>query len=249
MKNVKLTISYDGTDLLGWQKNSKGASVEGILHPLIEKILQEKVQLQAASRTDAGVHAHMQVVNFVTQKKELDLGQFKYSLNQLIGSNISILQADFAHSGFHPTLDCKEKEYHYYISQKEYCLPEHRLYSWHVYPIDKLDEMKQASKYFIGTKDFSCLCNHKAYMPYENYVRDLYSIDILEVNNKSQLLIKVRGKSFLYKMVRNLVGTLVYVGLGKIKLDDVPSIIESRDRKQAGITAPAKGLFLHSITY
>jgi tRNA pseudouridine38-40 synthase len=248
VKNIRLLISYDGTAFQGWQKSSAGPSIEESLQTPLEMIFQQKIILQAASRTDAGVHAHGQVVNFICDRDILDLGQLQYSLNKLLCSDIAVLEAVEAPIAFHPTLDCKEKEYHYYISFGLAPSPEHRLYSWHCHPLNHLTDMRKAAVHFVGNHDFSAFCNHRFHMQYEDYIREVYALDIEEIEGE-RLLIKVRGKNFLYRMVRNIVGTLAYVGMGKIPLAEVASIIVSGDRKRAGITAPAQGLFLHHVFY
>ena len=115
MKNIKLTIAYDGGSFLGWQKTKEGPSIEASLQYILEQILQEPINLQAASRTDAGVHADGQIVNFLTRKTDLNLKNLCVSLNSLLPNAIAVLDAQFMPTDFHPTLDCKGKEYHYGI--------------------------------------------------------------------------------------------------------------------------------------
>lgn len=242
-----MTVAYDGTAFLGWQKTKMGISIEESLQSALEQILQEPISLQAASRTDAGVHAHGQVVNFLT-KKEWDLSKLQTSLNSLLPKEIAVWQVENANNTFHPTLDCKGKEYHYWICTGPVQMPQHRLYSWHYpYCLD-LHAMHQALRSLIGQHDFSAFCNEKNNESYEHYIREIHAIDIEQIA-ENRLCIKITGRHFLYKMVRNIVGTLAYVGRGKMAAEDIPRILLQRDRTQAGMTAPAHGLALFQVFY
>lgn len=250
MHNIKLVIAYDGTAYLGWQKTPTGPSIEAALQNVLEKILQHEVALQAASRTDAGVHAVGQVVNFLTlhPPQKFGLDKLKISLNSLLPKDISVLSVEEASPHFHPTLDCKGKEYCYYVCWDHSQLPHQRLYSWHYPHSLSLEKMMESIPYLIGNRDFSAFCNHKKNASYKDFCRDLTAIEIIE-NGPKNLCFRISGNHFLYKMVRNLVGTLVYIGRGKINKDDLPIILESGDRTLAGVTAPAYGLFLNAIYY
>lgn len=248
MPSIKLTVAYDGGGYLGWQKTSMGPSIEQALEEVIAQILQENNPLQAASRTDAGVHAKGQIVNFTTQKLIHDLNKFKVSLNCLLPKDIAIMKVEEVPIDFHPTLDCTGKEYHYMICNAQAQMPHYRHFSWH-YP-HKLDinAMREAVPTLIGEKDFSTFCNFKKNSSYAHYVRRIESINILEIE-EDRLRIEINGNNFLYKMVRNLVGTLVYIGCGKIPIDQLKDIVNSHDRTKAGMTAPAHGLCLNRIFY
>lgn len=246
--NIKLGLAYDGNAYLGWQKTSAGPSIENTLQTTLEQILQEKISLQAASRTDAGVHARGQVVNFHTHKLHLDLYLLKQALNRTLPSDIVILDIVEVPHEFHPTLSAKGKEYHYFICNDTVQLPQHRFYSWHYpYPLD-LDKMCLAAQFLIGKHNFSAFCNTKNNEVYSSYVREITDIIIVPLPDK-RLCIKVSGVNFLYKMVRNIVGTLLYVGSGKLTVEAIPVIVKSQNRTEAGITAPAHGLVLHQVFY
>jgi len=245
--NVKMIIAYDGTCYLGWQKTRMGMSIEEVLQECLEKILQEKISLQAASRTDAGVHAEGQVVNFFTTKK-ISNERLKLSLNSLLPKDIAILHVENASADFHPTLDCIGKEYHYHLCFGSVQYPRHRFYSWHFPQELNADNMRQAAASLIGEHDFSAFCNFKKNAAYSNYIRQIQDIEILELPQK-RLCIKIRGNHFLYKMARNIAGTLVYVGCGKLSLEDLPEILGSKKRTLAGMTAPAHGLALHKVLF
>lgn len=245
MRNIKLLLAYDGTSYLGWQKTKEGRSIEEELEKALEQILQHSVYLQAASRTDAGVHAYGQVVNFLTPHIP---DKLQHRLNCLLPSSIVIREAKEADPHFHPTLDCKEKEYHYWISRGAYQLPFQQLYAWHVHaPLD-LDRIQNAAQTLIGTHDFAAFTNVKKNETYTDTVREVTNITLYE-KPSNQLQITLSGNHFLYKMARNLVGTLIYAGLGKLHPADLPQILAQRDRTLAGVTAPAHGLFLHEVRY
>lgn len=248
MHNIKLILAYDGTAYLGWQKTRLGPSIESTLQAVIEQIVQHPTPLQAASRTDAGVHAEGQVINFLTSKINLDLNKLRTSLNSLLPKDVVVLQADHMPLSFHPTLDCTGKEYRYFICFGPIQLPHHRFYSWHV-PYDlKLDVIRQALPLLIGSHDFTAFCNVKKNARYTDYVREVQLLELIELESK-RLCFRIQGNHFLYKMVRNLVGTLIYIGRGKIPLDTLSDILHSRYRPKAGVTAPAHGLFLQKVFY
>ena len=247
MNNIKLILAYDGNRYCGWQKSFQGLAIENVLQDVLEKILQHPLILQAASRTDAGVHATHQVVNFFTPLP-LNLERFKLSVNALLPKDIVILSIDIMPLHFHPTLDCKSKEYHYYMCYGPTQLPQHRFYSWHYHYSIDIEKMRQASLSFLGTHDFTSFCNVSKTNTYSHYIRTIDEIKIEEME-PDRLRIQVKGANFLYRMVRNIVGTLAYVGNGKIQPSQLSEILQAKDRRAAGITAPAHGLFLHKIIY
>ncbi|MCH9627044.1 MAG: tRNA pseudouridine synthase A [Chlamydiales bacterium] len=244
MHNICLVIAYDGTPFLGWQKTGHGASVEEALQSVLEQILQEPIQLQAASRTDRGVHAQGQVVNFFTHKNPPKA----ISLNRLLPSTIRVLAVKHMPPDFHPSLDAKGKLYTYSLNWGPIQLPFDRLYAWHVpYALD-IQEMKTAARHLIGEHDFSAFCKNHPGAQYAHTRRHIESIEIAR-QDPGQLKIAIRGNHFLYKMVRALVGTLVHVGRGKLKSDAIPRILASHAREEAGQTAPAHGLTLEEIYF
>ncbi len=239
MDNFKLIVAYEGSSYLGWQKTNMGQSIEGELEKALSQILHHPIKLQAASRTDAGVHAEGQVVNFFTGSA-ISLK----SLNSLLPKDISGLSLEKMDEKFHPTLDCLGKEYHYTLCFGPTQLPFHRSFSWHFpYPLD-LEKMETAASALVGEHDFSSFCNERQ----EDNLRHVNKIEILSLA-PDRLKISVAGNRFLYKMVRNLVGTLVYVGCGKILSGEVLEILQSKDRARAGVTAPAHGLSLHKVIF
>lgn len=246
--NIKLVISYDGRAYLGWQKTNMGLSIEEILQRKLEQILQHPIFLQAASRTDAGVHANGQVINFITSKTNIHLSRLQMSLNRLLPKDIIILSAEEMPLEFHPTIDCLEKEYRYFICYGTTQLPHYRFYSWHVPHSLDITAIQQALPSFMGLHNFAAFCNIKKTHRYKDFFRQVSSFTVCEIE-KQRLEIRIKGKYFLYKMVRNLVGTLVDVGKRKIMPADIPYILEQGKRCIAGVTAPAHGLFLHRVYY
>lgn len=246
--NIKLIIAYDGTEYLGWQRTKEGPSIEEILQTVLEQILQHPVILQAASRTDAGVHAHGQVVNFITHKSIPDLTKFQISINSLLPKSIVVTNVSHEDDSFHPTLECKGKEYHYHICQGIFQYPEHRNFSWHCHGLLDIEQMKNAAQLLLGTHDFTAFCNAKKNEPYDNCIRTVERIEIIKLPD-NRIKIVIDGNNFLYKMVRNIAGTLVYIGNGKIKLEEIINILNSKNRTLAGMTAPAHGLTLYKVKY
>lgn len=246
MDNIKLVLAYVGTKYAGWQKTKMGLSIEEALEQALQRILQHEVTLQAVSRTDAGVHAEGQVVNFIAQKP-LDLRRLQYSLNGLLPKDISVLAAEKVCDSFHPTLDCRKKEYHYFICNTPTQMPFFRDTSWH-FPFSlNTDQMHREAQALLGTHDFSAFCNERALWD-RSPVCTLESIEVQSLSGQRFCLL-ITGDHFLYKMVRNIVGTLAYIGCGKIPPGAIPSILASRDRTQAGVTAPAHGLTLKQVFY
>lgn len=240
--NIKLLIAYDGTHYKGWQH-----SIEAALKERLEKIFQHPIKLQAASRTDAGVHAYGQVANFYTNKL-LDLQRLKCSLNQLMPKDIVIREIELAPENFHPTLDAIGKEYRYYICNSSFQLPHHRFYSWHVYQELDFDSILKGTQIFGGEHDFSSFCNEGSNSAYEHYIRKIDSLEMVKIE-KNRYCFIIKGNNFLYKMVRNIVGTLIDVGRKKIPWQSISQILEEKNRIYAGVSAPAHGLFLQEVFY
>jgi tRNA pseudouridine38-40 synthase len=231
----KAILIYDGTAYFGWQKTASGPSIQEELEKAIARVTGETTLPEAASRTDRGVHARGQVAQF-TLKKEIEPLRLQRALNAVLPTDIRVLKLEV--KDFHPTLDARVKQYHYHLCQTPFQDPIKRLYSWHVHqPLD-LAKMETAACDLVGTHDFTAFANEKEKDP----ICTLESIVFKD-------FFIIQGNRFLYKMVRNIVGTLVYVGCGKLSVDCIPEILASKDRKKAGITAPAHGLYLHEVFY
>ena len=247
MKNIKLLISYDGTGLFGWQKTSFGPTVEEHLERALSKILQEPIYLQAASRTDAGVHAEGQVVNFLTKKKSIDLKKLRRSVNCLLFKQVIVLSAEEMPEGFHPTVSSTGKEYHYYLCSADFQEPKHRLVSWHFpYTLD-IEKINLVIPKLIGTHDFSSFCN-ALFLSKRDPCCTLNSLEVIALE-KERFCFKVQGNRFLFRMVRNIVGTLAYIGCGKLGAHQIPLLLQNPSRSCAGMTPPPHGLHLIKVFY
>ena len=169
-------------------------------------------------------------------------------MNSLLPAEIRVLEASEMPLSFHPTLDSVGKEYHYRLSIGEIQLPQHRLYAWHVpYPLD-IERMREGATHFLGKHDFSSFCNTRKNLNYSDRNRQIYRLEINEVES-GEMRIEIAGNHFLYKMVRTIAGTLVYIGQGKMDPEEMGVILSAKSRIQAGVTAPAHGLTLTKIFY
>lgn len=245
-RNLKMTVAYDGTLYLGWQKNNAGPSIEECLQTALQQILQEDVVLSAASRTDAGVHAKGQVTHFFTTNS-ICLYKLRGSLNSLLDETIAILDIEEAPMQFHSTLNCIKKEYWYHVCFGKIQNPFFRRTSWHFPYFLEFDNMQEAACNLLGKHDFSAFCNQRSDWV-RNAICDLKELFILPLS-KDRLRFMIHGDHFLYKMVRNLVGTLVYIGCSKLAVNQISNFLMSKDRSQIGMTAPAHGLLLKKVCY
>jgi tRNA pseudouridine38-40 synthase len=244
--NIKLQVAYDGSRYYGWQNTKQGPSIEGELERSLHTILQHPVILQAASRTDAGVHAEGQVVNFFTEQDPLDLERLFISLNQLLPDDIRVYDVQYAPLSFHPTLDSTSKEYHYHINTEPCLSPFQRAFTWHLPKKLDLSLMREAAALLIGMHDFQGLTNVRK-PPHQDTIREIFSLDIAA--DERRLCVQIKGNHFLYKMVRNIVGTLCYIGCHKLGCEDLLQALKLKTRSLAGMTAPACGLVLKKIYY
>jgi tRNA pseudouridine38-40 synthase len=244
MRNICLIVSYDGTNYHGWQCQPDLITVEQTLREKIEKITDHPVKIYGGARTDSGVHAYGQVVNFFTEST-IGLHGLVKGLNSLLPVDIRVHDAREVAVDFHARYSTKSKVYVYAILNSLYNSPFYARYAWHIpYPID-VQSMHRAAKSLAGTHDFSAF--KKKNEVYRSHERTVIRAGAKRRGNMTYVL--VEGTGFLRYMVRNIVGTLVLVGSGRLSADDFRSILESRDRDEAGPTAPAKGLFLREIKY
>ncbi|NLN15366.1 MAG: tRNA pseudouridine(38-40) synthase TruA [Tissierellia bacterium] len=244
MRNIKLTIEYEGINYSGWQAQDNALGIQEVVEKAIANLTGERVNLIASGRTDAKVHAKGQVANFLTNSS-IPAERFKYALNTKLPEDIKVLESQEVDLDFHARFDAIKKRYRYVIYNGEMPRPLYRNFSYHVdQPLD-ISKMEEAAKHLIGRKDFRSFMGPRTDV--FTTIREIYSVDI---SKKDDLIeITIEGNSFLRNMVRIIVGTLVYVGLGKIKSQDIPKIIDGRDRTLAGPTAPPQGLFLEKVYY
>ena len=244
MANVKLTIAYDGSGYHGWQRQPSQPSIQQVLEEKLSLICGERIVLYGAGRTDAGVHARGQVANFKS-KRRLEPQVWVRALNGLLPNDIAVLKAELAEDDFHARYAAREKHYRYRILQGALPCPFERRYSWHLPCRLDLSLMRQAAACLRGRHDFASF--QAAGGRVASTVRELRQ---LRLSSEGRLLIiDSIGDGFLRHMVRNIVGTLVQVGRGKITAGGVREILQARDRRLAGPTAPAQGLCLMKVSY
>ena len=248
MINIKLTIEYEGTKYHGWQKQIDFLSIQGILEEKISQITQEKISLNGSGRTDAGVHALGQVANFKTNSS-IPLAELIFILNRMLPLDIRIKKAEKVDNNFHARHSSVSKIYHYYVlspSQHDnYRSIFLRNYVYFVYKNINLEEMKKASKFLQGEHDFTSFACSGSRIG--NWKRNIKNISIIKKGNI--FCFRLEADAFLYKMVRTIVGTLLDVGDEKINYLEINKILEAKNRKMAGKTVPAKGLFLMKVKY
>jgi tRNA pseudouridine38-40 synthase len=246
VRNLKLTLQYDGTDYFGWQRQKNThKTIAEIIENTLNKILQEKVKLIAAGRTDAGVHAREQVANFVTGSK-MSLARLHQSLNSLLPKDIRVIKVEQASADFNSRYSAKTKTYRYTILNCYSSDVFLRRYVYH-YVLAKLDveAMRKASAILIGNHDFVSF--KRTDKKTRSTVRDLKEI---KLTKKGKLIrIDITANSFLYHMIRNIAGTLIEIGKGNFPPETLKKILKAKDRKTAGPTAPACGLCLMKVKY
>lgn len=244
MRNIKLTIEYDGKDFNGWQKQPNKLNIQGEIERAIEEMTGEQTDLIASGRTDAGVHALGQVANFKTNSK-IPIDKISIAINTKLKRSIRIIMAEEVEEKFHSRYNCKRKTYRYIINNSENGTAIYRNLQYNF--SEKLNEQKmnEAIKFFFGEHDFR---GFKASgTSSKSSVRTIYYGKV--ERQKSLVIIEITGNGFLYNMVRIIAGTLVEVGLGKIKPEEIRDIIASGDRQRAGRTLPPQGLYLVNVEY
>jgi len=245
MRNFKMTVEYDGTAYCGWQRQENGISIQQMLEEAIKLITGQKVAVIGSGRTDAGVHALNQVSSFKCSTK-LPVNKIFMGMNSVLPPDIVVKEMEEVAGEFHAQHDVKSKVYVYKICNQRLRPVLGRNYFWHIrFPLD-LERMKKAAQFLIGTHDYSCFCATGTHV--KDRVRTITDIEIKTCDD-GLIEITVEAQGFLKYMVRNIIGTLVEVGRGKRKPEEMKVIIESRNRNIAGVTAPACGLFLKEVKY
>lgn len=244
MKRVKLVVAYDGTNYRGWQIQKNGETIESALNRALYELTGEDIHVLGASRTDSGVHAMGNVAVFDTESR-LPGDKFVYALNQRLPEDIRVQESCEVEAGFHPRYQKTVKTYEYRILNRRFPLPAYRLNTYfYYYPLDEA-QMRRAAEYLIGEHDFKSFCAAGAQV--KSTVRTIYEAGVARTGDL--ITIRLRGNGFLYNMVRIIAGTLIQIGCGERKAGDMPRILDACDRRQAGPTAPAKGLTLMEISY
>ncbi len=272
MRRIMLTVAFDGTNYSGWQIQPNKETIEGVLNRELSRLLNEEIKVVGASRTDSGVHAEGAVCVFDTESK-IPGDKFSYAINQKLPEDIRIRKSKEVDITFHPRRVNSRKTYRYRIRHDEFPNPLDARYSYHVYTKLDIEAMRRACEFIKGKHDFKSFCSvHTDVDTTVRTVYDVH-IDVTPDKKLLQMSglmksagesgamrsggesaagrirpeiidIYVTGNGFLYNMVRIIAGTLIEVGQGKIKPEEIPAIIEACDREKAGPTAPAKGLTL-----
>ena len=253
-RNLLLTIEYDGSEFSGWQRQPERRTVQGELERVLSKVCGVPIQINGTSRTDAGVHALGQRASFVLESG-IPTDKVKLAANNILagGKNLAsqvgdvrILHVEEMSEDFHARFDSKGKKYRYIIDNGEDQNIFRRKYCYQIQkPLD-VDAMKEAAKHIVGTHDFASFQSAGG-QERETTVRTVFGLDVFR--NGQDVVIEIAGDGFLYNMVRIITGTLVEVGLGKRKAEDLVEIIKSADRTKAGHKAPAEGLYLVEVYY
>ena len=272
MRRIMLTVAFDGTNYSGWQIQPNKETIEGVLNRELSRLLNEEIKVVGASRTDSGVHAEGAVCVFDTESK-IPGDKFSYAINQKLPEDIRIRNSKEVDITFHPRRVNSRKTYRYRIRHDEFPNPLDARYTYHVYTKLDIEAMRRACEFIKGKHDFKSFCSvHTDVDTTVRTVYDVH-IDVTPDKKLLQMSglmksagesgamrsggesaagrirpeiidIYVTGNGFLYNMVRIIAGTLIEVGQGKIKPEEIPAIIEACDREKAGPTAPAKGLTL-----
>jgi len=245
VRNIKLTIEYDGTAYHGWQIQPGLRTIQGVIKEQIAQITQGEVNLIGAGRTDAGVHALGQVANFQTESA-IDLTALQRGLNSLLPADIVVKGVEEVEEGFHARFSAHSKVYEYHILNQPYPSALRRHYAWFIPHDLDLPSMKKCGKLLIGSHDFSSF--RASGDESRHSIREIIRLEI-EQREDNLIVIVIEANAFLREMVRSIVGTLVDVGRGKTSFAEFKEIFAAHDRRQAGMTAPAQGLFLVEVKY
>lgn len=255
MKKIRLLLEYDGTAYHGWQLQKAHTTIQSILEEKIREITGKQSRITGASRTDAGVHALGQVATFRTESR-LDAATIRRALNAVLPQDIRVLEASEVDASFHPRNDALRKRYFYIITNRHESSVFLYRHAWLVPQKLSVQSMKEAAQVLVGQYDFSAFMGTGSDI--RDPIREMYVLDIEQLERIDFMTAHLKGNflkitmeadGFLRHMVRNIVGTLVEMGRGRILSLKMKEILESRDRRKAGQTAPAQGLFLERIYY
>lgn len=244
MINHKLLLSYDGSAYHGFQRQKNALSIQEIIEKALGKLYGKGIKVEGASRTDAGVHARGQVINFFAPP-HIPFERLPFALNSVLPPDVVVYEASGADYNFSSRKNARSKRYIYVIDNENFPDVFERNYSWHVASMLDVSAMKEAAEFLLGRHDF--ISFQSAGSSVADTVRTLYKVDIIEEG--CFLFFSFEGDGFLYKMIRAITGTLVEIGLGKKETEDMSKILHSKDRSKAGKTAPACGLCLEKVFY
>ena len=244
MRNIKLTIAYDGTKYNGWQTQQNGDTIQSQIENAIKKVFDKKHTVYGAGRTDAGVHARGQTANFKTSST-IPITKIPHAINAILPSDIAVSKAEEMNCSFHSRYDAKKKHYRYYIFNSKTRDPFKENNAWTVGYKLNLALIKREANCLVGKHDF------KSFQAKDKKDRSsVRAIKYISIKKKnSDIIIDIVGDGFLYNMVRNIVGTLMDIARGYLPEGSMKKILKMKDRTKAGPTAPAKGLFLIEVEY
>lgn len=244
MRNVKLTIEYDGTEYAGWQRQPDVMTVQEALEVALERVTGTRPRVVGSGRTDAGVHAEGQVANFRTES-DLRVDRFIHATNHYLPPDIAVVGAAEVPLAFHAQRDAKSKRYRYRILRADVRRPLRSRFALLVKRSLDVDAMRASTEMLAGSHDFAAFASEL--FRYETTVRDVHRAELAEVDDELHFTIEANG--FLYNMVRSLVGTLLWVGSGKLTPEEFRRVLETGNRGGAGPTAPAQGLCMVAVFY
>ena len=241
---VKLVVAYEGTNYCGWQIQPNGITIEQVLNETLSSLLGEEITVTGASRTDAGVHALGNIAVFDTEAR-MPADKYAFALNTRLPEDIRIQKSEEVAPDFHPRFCRTIKTYEYRILNRTFPDPTRRFNSVHIYGNLDMEAMQRAAACLEGTHDFKSFATENPQVT--DTVRTIYKTKLWK--EEDMIRFQITGNGFLYNMVRIIVGTLLEVGKGAIPAEEIPAILEAKDRTKAGPTARAKGLTLLNIRY
>ena len=244
MKNIKIIVEFDGTSYAGWQKQKNADTIQERLQKALFLLTGENTEVIGASRTDAGVHAKGYTANFHTNSN-IPSDRFSYALNSKLPEDIRVLSSEEVDEAFHSRYYAKGKTYSYTIINRRIAPAVYKNYMYQVKEKLHVDLMRKGAEYILGRHDFKCFKSSGSSNKSDE--RTIHSIEFVEDNDK--VIMYITGDGFLYNMVRIIMGTLIDVGIGKLKPEAIEDIIKSKDRKLASFCAPARGLCLEKVYY
>jgi len=245
MRNIKITIEYDGTNYLGWQKQPQGSTVQEKIEKALTNMTGEKINLLGSGRTDSGVHAFAQVANFETNSNIKSI-EFQMGLNSSLPIDITISDAQEVDMDFHAQFSSKSKTYIYKILNRPHPSALLRKRSWYVPTALDIDQMKKSAEYLIGEHDFKAFA--QSGIEVKTTIRNVLNMS-LEQKENNIILFSIEATGFLKRMVRLIIGTLVQVGKGRITPLDFAQILNSGEKTKFVYAAPPQGLYLKEVKY
>ncbi len=244
MSRFKVIVAYDGTNYHGFQKQNNALTIQEVLEKAITSIVQQPIEIIGAGRTDTGVHAKGQCCVFDAKTNIPEENLIK-AINSRLPKDIVVKNVQSVQENFHPRYSAKRKIYRYQILNSKTCDPFLYRYAYFYPHTLEISLMQEAAKYIIGEHDFKCFCS--AGSSVQSTIRTVYSLD---VNKHDELVcIEICGNGFLYNMVRIIAGTLIQVGIKKLSPKEIQNIIDGKDRKGSGPTAPPEGLTMMEVNY